>query len=482
MSSKEEKLRSGQNLANTLARRLGARLIETHVSWVLLTDRFAYKMKKPVKLPFLDFSTLERRRHFCRKEVQVNRALAPSLYLGVVRITGSAAAPELDGRGRTLDYAVAMKRFPDGALFSERLAEGALSAEDVDRLAGLLAAAHAEAPVLRRRSWGGGSDIHGRALAALHGAKAAFAPEQRAHLARWLKEGAARLEPDWRARRREGHVRECHGDLHLANLVMLDGRPAAFDAIEFDPALRWIDVAEDAAFPAMDFAARGRPDFCWRFLNGWLDASGEYEAAGLLRYALVYRALVRTEVACMRPAGAAEAAAYARAALDWSLPRPPRLVITHGLPGSGKTFQSQRLLERQGAIRLRSDVERKRLFGLGALQSSRAMGLDIYSGNATGLTYQRLLRLARCILLAGFDAVIDAAFLLRSERDAAHALAIECGASFGILACVAPREVLQRRLAARVGDASEADGAVLARLMASVEALGPDERALALSP
>lgn len=470
-----EKQKISDSLVRALARRLRAQLIETHISWVLLTDGLAYKVKKPVRLPFLDYATLTRRKRLCAEEVRVNQAWAPSLYLGVARITGSAAAPEVDGSGRVLEYAVRMRRFADGALFSERLAAGQLRPGDVDGLAALLAAAHEGAPV-RSAPLGRAATPHRRALAALEGARALLSRAQQEHLRHWLDEGALALAPQWRQRRRTGRVRECHGDLHLGNAVELDGRVAAFDAIDFNPALRWIDVAEDAAFPAMDFAARGRPDYGWRFLNAWMDATGEHEAAGVLRYAMVYRALVRAQVEYLRAGRCTQAAAYAGAALGGSRPAPPRLVITHGLPGSGKTFQSQRLLEQQGAIRVRSDVERKRLFGLGALESSHARGLAIYSGDTTERTYERLFALARAILAGGFTAVIDAAFLRRRERDAARELARECGVPFEILACEAPVAVLHRRLAARVGDASEADAVVLGRLASSMEALAPEER------
>lgn len=463
-------------LVRSLAQRLGAQVLETHISWILLTPAFAYKVKKPVRLAFLDYGTLRKRQHFCHEEVRVNRRTAPSLYLGVARITGTASVPGIDGAGPVLDYAVRMRRFADGALFSERLAAGALSSREVDDLAAMLGAAHAAAPVRRRAPTGHATPLR-RALAALDGARPLLSAAESEGLRAWLEAGARKLEPDWIARRRNGHVRECHGDLHLDNVVDLDGQAAAFDAIDFDPTLRWIDVAEDAAFPAMDFAARGRSDFAWRFLNAWLDATGEHEAAGVLRYALVYRALVRAQVEHMRDGRRDAAASYARAALEWSNPAPPRLVITHGLPGSGKTFQSQRLLEQDGAIRVRSDVERKRLFGLGALESSRAHGLDIYSAEATASTYGRLFALARAILAAGFTVVIDAAFLRRGERDAACELARMLGVRFEILACEAPEATLQRRLAGRTSDASEADAAVLGRLRAVADPLEPDEEA-----
>jgi aminoglycoside phosphotransferase family enzyme/predicted kinase len=470
-----DRLEEQAALVRSLARRLGARVIETHISWVLLTPAFAYKVKKPVRLPFLDYATPSKRLRFCREEVRVNQRAAPGLYLGVSRITGDPAAAEIDGAGPVLEYAVRMRRFADGALFSERLAAGVLSARDVDSLAAMLAAAHAAAPIDRRAPPAAYPTPHHRALAALDGARALLSAAEHDGLRAWLDDGERVLAPVWRERRRGGHVRECHGDLHLNNLGDLDGRACAFDAIDFDPSLRWIDVADDAAFPAMDFAARGRPDFAWRFLNAWLDASGEHEAAGVLRYALVYRALVRAQVAHLRENGGAEAVAYARAALGWSRPAAPRLVITHGLPGSGKTFQSQRLLERDGAIRARSDVERKRLFGLGALESSHARGLDIYSPEATARTYERLFALARAILRAGFSVVLDAAFLRRAERDAARDVAHRCGVRFEILACEAPEGVLRRRLAERTADASEANAEVLRHLSVAADPLAPDE-------
>lgn len=472
---REDSYDVSDSLVRALARHLGARIVETHISWILLTAGFAYKVKKPVRLPFLDYSTLARRKRLCAEEVRVNRSMAPSLYLGVARITHSASGPQIDGDGPVLEYAVCMRRFADGALFSERLAAGRLQPADVDGLAALLARAHDRAPV-RRRAGSPAAGPHGRALAALEGAAPMLLPAQHRHLRRWFDEGATALGAVWRRRLLAGRVRECHGDLHLANAVDLDGQAVAFDAIDFDPALRWIDVAEDAAFAAMDFAARGRPDYCWRFLNAWMDATGEQEAAGVLRYALAYRALVRAQAEYMRGGRCAQARAYAAAALAWSRPALPRLVIMHGLPGTGKTFESQRLLERQGALRVRSDVERKRLFGLGALESSQARGMDIYAGNATARTYGRLLELARGILSAGFTAVIDAAFLMRHERDAARQLARECGVPFEILPCEAPEAVLRRRLAGRVNDASEANAAVLVRLASAMQALEPDER------
>jgi aminoglycoside phosphotransferase family enzyme/predicted kinase len=463
-------------LVERLARVLGAEVLETHISWVLLCQEFAYKVKKPVRLPFVDYSTLERRLHFCQEEVRLNRRLAPTLYLGVSSITGTADQPAVDGSGEPLEYAVRMRRFPAGALFSEQLESGTLQPQEVDRLADLLARCHASAPRCAA-TCAGAPSAGDRALAAIEGCRTLLGADEHAGLRAWIGAGSRALQALWNARRAQGKVRDCHGDLHLANIVSMDGEVAAFDCIEFDPALRWIDILDDAAFALMDFAARGRPDLGWRFINGWLERTGEYEALPALRFSVVHRALVRAQVEHLRAPGSAAALRYARLALTWSRSSDARLVITHGLPGSGKTFASQQLLERQGAVRIRSDVERKRLFGLRALDDSRAAGLDLYTTETTGRAYARLFAVARQALQAGYPVVLDAAFLRRDERQQARALAEELHVPFAIVACDAPLPVLRQRLLGRQGDASEADLAVLEKLAAVVEPLQRAERA-----
>jgi len=299
---------------------------------------------------------------------------------------------------------------------------------------------------------------------------------------RWLDSSWEGLRPGWLQRLRDGKVREGHGDLHLANVVEVEGEVAAFDCIEFDPALRMLDPVDDAGFALMDFAARGRGDLGWRFFNAWLERTGEYEGLALLRFWLVSRALVRAHVEHLRAPRSAAALMYARAALEWSRAAAPRVVITYGLPGSGKTFASQQWLQQAGAVRIRSDVERKRLFGLGALAETHGRGIDAYGADATRRTYDRLLALAGIALDAGFPVVLDAAFLRREERCAARSLAAARRLPFRILACEAPLDVLRDRLRRRSGDASEADESVLERLRAEQESLDSEELALVLEP
>ncbi|MDI1271799.1 MAG: AAA family ATPase [Polaromonas sp.] len=476
MPTLDAALNSARALVTTLAGALPAELVETHISWVLLAADTAYKIKKPVHLPFVDYSSLQARRHFCEEEVRLNRRLAPGLYLDVTDITGTPASPDIDGAGPVLEYAVRMRRFPPGALFSERIAAGTLENKDVDQLAALLADFHEGAPRAAATDGFSSADQRRRiALAALEGARPLADEAALSALQTWLTAEADALTPLWSSRQADGHVRECHGDLHLANVVRLEDHVAAFDGIEFDPALRWIDILDDAAFVVMDLAARQRQDLCFRFLNAWLDRTGDHAGLPALRFSVVYRALVRAQVEHLRSAGSDAARRYLATALAWTRPGQAWLAIMHGLPGSGKTWVSQRLLEQEGAIRLRSDVERKRLYGLGMLEDSHARGLDLYGADATARTYAQLFGLARTALQAAYPVILDAAFPRRIERDQAHALAQDLGVPFFIVHCEAPLPVLRERLLARRGDASEANVTVLEHVREVVEPLSGNE-------
>ncbi len=467
---------TARTLVTALAGELQAQLIETHISWVLLAQDTAYKIKKPVHLPFVNYSILQDRRHFCEEEVRLNQRLAPSLYLGVTRITGTPHSPELDGSGPVLEYAVRMRRFAPGALFSEKIAARTLDNTDIDQLAALLADAHGKAPHAdAASSFADTGHRRGHALGALEGVRPFASAAAQAALESWIETQAAALAPLWTSRKAEGRVRECHGDLHLANIVRLDDGVAAFDCIEFDPALRWIDVLDDMAFVVMDLAACQQRKLCFRFLNAWLDRTGDHGCLPALRFAVVYRALVRAQVAHLRDPGNDTARRYLDVALVWAQPGTAWLSIMHGLPGSGKTWVSQRLLEQEGAIRLRSDVERKRLYGLGMLEDSRAQGLDLYGADTTARTYAQLFGMARTALQAGFPVILDAAFPHRAERDQAYALARKLGVPFSIVHCEAPLPVLRERLLARRGDASEANLTVLEHLREVVEPLSVEE-------
>jgi uncharacterized protein len=477
------------------------RLEETHISWVLLTGDWAYKVKKPVELGFLDFSTLEARRRYCEEELRLNRRLARELYDSVVTITGTPEEPRVGGAGPVLDYVVKMRQFPQDALASRQLAEGLLTPANIDQLADAIAAFHGAAEPARA------ADAFGTAQSIAASVRDNFkqirqtitAPADRAALDAiedWSTAELERLEARFAQRRSGGRVRECHGDLHLGNIVRIGERLVPFDCIEFSPQLRFIDVMSEAAFLAMDLAHRQRPDFAYRALNRYLEATGDYGGLDLLPFYWVYRALVRAKIHAIRAAQLAAGRgdtdailagyrSYLDLAARFTRPRHSALFITHGPSGSGKTTTTQPLLETLGAFRVRSDVERKRLHELPALAATRSeVGGGIYSKRANTATYEHLHALARSTVKAGFPVIVDAAFLKRAERDQFRALAAELAVPFLIIDCSAPVSVLGERIAARArkaDDASEADQSVLARQLAIEEPLAPEERASAVT-
>jgi hypothetical protein len=465
-------------------------LIETHISWVLLAGDHAYKIKKALDLGFLDYTALDARRFCCDEEIRLNRRTAPALYLDAVPIGGSTDAPEF-GAQPAIEYAVRMRRFPSARLMDRRLARGKVTAQHIDRLAAAIASFHAGAPVVEAASaFGTAASVQGAVLENFeqlrrHLAGEADRKEIAALAAAAEAEHAARASM-FETRRAQGWVRECHGDLHLGNIVLIGDEPVPFDCIEFNPSLRWIDVMSEIAFTVMDLLHRNHPAFGWRLLNACLEASGDYAGVAVLRYYLAYRAAVRAKVSAIRadqPGISARARTNELAACRSYLAlgrrcleqRRPALIITHGLPGSGKTTFSQLALEQLGAIRIRSDVERKRLFGLGTLESSA--GRDIYSAEATRRTYARLHELARGLLAAGFTVIVDAAFLKRDERATFRQLAQGMAAPFAIALLYARDAELRQRVRQRRDDASEADVAVLNLLRAARQPLSAEELA-----
>ncbi|HMN22500.1 MAG TPA: AAA family ATPase [Ottowia sp.] len=476
-----------------LARLSGAdpACIETHASWVLLAGDEAWKIKKPVKLDFLDFSTLERRRAACEEELRINRRTAPQLYLGVVPITGTRQAPRLGGDGPAIEYAVHMRRFDRDAEGTRLAQRGLLTAAHIDTLARQVAALHEAA----ERALPDGPYGEPGAIARL--AEDNFAPLETllagtdaapglAELRRWTRAETERLAPFMQARRVGGRVRECHGDLHLGNIVWLEGEAVLFDALEFDPQLRWIDTLADVAFVFMDLHQHGQPGLAWRFLNLYLDLTGDHAGLALLSYYAAYRALVRAKVAALRVQAAGDVhwqgvRRYLGLALDLSRPRALSLYIASGVSGSGKSSQSQPLIEQRGIVRLRADVERKRLYGLAPEQSSACVPGGIYTREASARTYGELLARARCVLEAGHAVLADATFLRRAHRAEFIALADALGVPCRILAFDAPEAVLRERVARRKvvgGDASEADVAVLEHQLAEREPFAADEQPL----
>ncbi|KLN53174.1 AAA family ATPase [Variovorax paradoxus] len=474
-------------LRDALQRETGARveLVETHISWVLLTATLAYKLKKPVRFPFVDFASIAARKHFCEEELRLNRRFAPSLYLDVMPVCGAREAPRLGGEGAPIDHVVRMRRFPESSLLRNLLAAGRLEPAWLDGFARRLAALQGAAERVVPPSAFGAPDAIVRAAVDVVSQLLVQRSDSRlATLSAWIRERAQALHMAWIARQQGGAVRECHGDLHMANVVLVDGELTAFDCIEFDPMMRRIDVMSDVAFLTMDLKAHGRADLAFRFLDAWLQHSGDHAGLQVLGFYEVYRALVRAMAAGLGPQAASKPDYLACAAQLAHSPRGrARLLITHGFSGSGKSTIASQLLCAAGAVRIRSDVERKRLFGLDPLARSAERGLAIYGAEATRRTFERLRACARDALLAGYPVIVDAAFLRSAERRSFQVLAAELDLPFAILDCRAAEAVLRRRVAERGAsgtDASEASLEVLARQLAAHEPLEADERALAI--
>lgn len=472
-------------------------LRETHISWVFLTGQWAYKVKKPVNLGFVDFSTLENRLHFCREELARNHYFAPKIYREVVPITRSDGLIRIAGQGASIEYAVKMTQFDESKIALQLLQDGKLTHNDILHLAHDVAAFHAAAQ--RAESTTGqvgiASDMAQAARENIQALKNLAEQTGRGQaldsIQAWTEQQLSRLSNLFEQRRQAGFVRQCHGDLHLGNIVRWQGRLTPFDCIEFNPDFYWVDVINEIAFLAMDLDDHGHSDLKWAFLNAYLEATGDYEGLMLLPFYQVYRAMVRAKVCELRMRqleGSEDSRqvlrqqclCYLDMASSYLSSRLLSLTITYGLSGSGKSSGSSAWSRQAGAIRLRSDVERKRLFGLARTQRpTQQQSSGIYSQEATLQTYHRLEELAGLVVSAGFPVVIDATFLKQSQRDLFRKLAVRMSVPFRIMEFTAETDVLRQRIRQRTAndiDASDATEAVLNLQTASCEPLTVSER------
>lgn len=464
--------------------------VETHISWLFLTGERVYKLKKPVAFGFVDFSTAERREHFCREELRCNRAFAPELYLDVVAV-------QHDGAGRVrvgppaadatvLEWAVQMRQFDRRRELDRLLEADALEAPVMRRFGETLAGVHAGLPVTH------GGDVAGRVQQPVLDNFTVLAeqalPDTLLQRLEPLQKASQRAFERYRehfvARLADGFTRECHGDLHLGNLVLMEQGVVAFDCLEFNANLRWIDVQSDAAFLHMDCAVRGRSDLAYAFYDGYLEASADYRGSLLLAFYGAYRAMVRAKVTALELATLTRDARQRSALLerlaqhldhasDRLSTAGGRMLILCGVSGSGKSYLATELVPALGAVRLRSDVARKALAGLAPGQRSGS-GMDggLYTTERTDAVYGLLQELGAALTAQGETVIIDATCLQRRQRDGLIQAARGAGAMPRILYCTASRSVLEERVRRRRrsgGDPSEADEAVLARQLERVE-------------
>jgi hypothetical protein len=470
------------------------RLIETHVSWVLLAGKYAYKIKKALNLGFLDFTSLQARLFYCLEEIRLNHRLAPDIYLDVIPIGGKPEAPET-GQLPAIEYAVRMNCFIPENQLDQLLARGQVSMRLIDDLAASLADFHLNLPLLNNDApYGSPASIREVVRENFNQLRSLPTEEPNddflENIVKTTEIVFAEREKYFDQRHRQGFIRECHGDLHLGNIVLIGKRLVPFDGIEFNPALRWIDVMDDVAFLVMDLLNAHRPDAAFRFLNAYLEETGDYAGLSLLAFYIAYRAEVRAKIYALLAAQSnlrvdiymqhlEKSRRYLALAAQSLSKQHPSIIITHGLPGSGKSTLAQSVVERYQVIRIRSDVERKRIFGLKPLDNSDLINNhDIYSAETTQRTYNHLLDLAQNILSAGYSVIVVAAFLQHKERELFQKLALGMAAPFIIVSVKATLPTLKSRIMLRrnqADDPSEADIAVLEMLQSAQELLLPLE-------
>ena len=453
-----------------------AELIETHISSVILSGEFAYKIKKPVNFGFLDFTQLNDRKRFCEEEVRLNSRLAPEIYIATVAITGSMQNPEFEGKGQIIDYAVKMRRFNQSSMLDRLLEQGKMEPDTIDSLADRIAGFHQSIEVASSDSSFASATLvlqpmlqnFEQILATLSRIDDRKGLQQ---LLQWTTNQFEQLKSLLEIRRQEGFIRECHGDMHLGNMFLSDDKVIIFDGIEFNEALRWIDVMSEVAFITMDLNARGADFYAQRLLNRYLEISGDYDGLKLLRFYQVYRAMVRAKVARLnlqqvnpgdhkRAQLESQYQNYIQLALKFTLTSAPSIFLMYGFSASGKSTVSSQLLERLGAIRIRSDRERKRLFG-NSDSNKEELNAGIYNPELTDKTYQHLLVLSESIVSSGFSVIVDATFLKASQRSPFQQLATRLEIPFRVLQLKASLQSLHRRLqernqhAGNISDATE---------------------------
>jgi aminoglycoside phosphotransferase family enzyme/predicted kinase len=428
---------------------------ETHASLVFLAGSRAYKVKKPVRFAFLDYSTLERRKRFCEEEVRLNRRLAPSVYLGVAPITADG---RVRGEGEIVEYAVEMVRLPQDRMLDELLKRGAVKAGDAERIADAVAGFHARAERHESRPID--------------------------HLRSNLDDAARFLKPAWLARLRADHERlraellpllarrhsiDGHGDLHAANLCLRAGEIVIYDCIEFEPRFRIEDAAAEIAFLAMDFERYGAWDLSRAFVRRYLERSGDRDAERLLPLFKPYRACVRGVVESLRGAPGAEA--YFRLAVSYGLG--PFAILVCGLPGTGKSTFAREAARAFDMEHLRSDEIRKELLGIAPTEHWKGGYAEgPYAADVTERTYAEMRARATALLRQGRRVVADATFPRAAWREAFEAAVREAGSTCVVVHTTCEEDLVRERMARRAGDkteVSDADFAVYRRAKATFE-------------
>jgi uncharacterized protein len=481
-------------------------LMQTHASTVLLTGEFAYKLKKPVNFGFLDYSTIEKRQHFCEEELRLNQRGAKELYLEVVSISRQDGKYSLSSDGEIVDYAVKMVQFPQENLLSNMFAAGTIGIADIEEMGRVVAQFHSRAQTNEYISSFGTVDRvkesiddnyhHTEKYIDRAQTQQQFS-ETKAYTDRFLSEHSQlfldRIAGEF--------IRECHGDLHLRNICRCLGshnpggslpdyasrwrdRILLFDCIEFNEPFRFVDTMYDVAFAVMDLEARGRKDLANRFLNTYVEQTGDWAGLQVLPMYLSRQAYVRAKVTSFllddpgisiedRTAAAKTAGDYYRQAWEYTRSKRGRIIMLSGLSGSGKSTLGKQIAMTVGGIQLRSDAVRKHLGGIPLLSKGDD---NLYTPEMTAQTYQRVLELAVKLVARGFTTILDAKYDRQSLRGTVIDLAQTQGMPLQIIHCTAPVEVLRDRLAHRTGDIADATVDLLASQQVAWEDFTPAER------
>jgi len=461
-------------------------VIETHISWILLTGDYAYKVKKPVNFGFLDFTTLAQRRHCCEEEVRLNQRLAPDIYIGLVQIGGSPAAPQMDAEGEAIEYAVKMYQFDPELRLDRLLKRQLFETQWIDMLAEQIADFHQRIPIVAQDSPWGEPDTLWEVVADnyRHIPPDHLTPDDWAllqQLSTRTAETFRSLEGLIRQRKQQGHVRECHGDLHLANVNLFHDQLRLFDCIEFNLEFRWIDTISDLAFLLMDLEANQQFRWANRCLNLYLELSGDYSALPLLNFFKAYRSMVRAKVAMLgEQPDVVTCRHYLKLTEHYYRERHPAVFLMHGVSGSGKSYLSERLAEAVGAIRIRSDVERKRIYRELSLQGQ---SVELYGAEMNSRTFQHLLDTTELMLRAGYSVVVDATFIQQRTRNAYVELASNLDVPMRVISCHCEQNLIEARLKRRQEegrDPSDADVEVMHEQLSLMQPLSSDEQLMNL--
>jgi len=448
-------------------------LVQTQMSFVFLTDAYVYKVKKPVNLGFLDYTTLEKRRFYCQKEVELNRRLCPEVYLGVVPITQDSNNIFVEGRGKIIEYAVKMRRLPQEAMMDVLLIKNQVSPEMLTAVAQKLAEFH------QRAETNANISAFGNIKASTKNTDENFSqtekyigktisPDMYQHI-KTYNEGFIKTNTSLLNKRvADGRIRDCHGDLHAAHICFTNGI-CIYDCIEFNDRFRYCDVAAEVAFLAMDLDHYGRADLSRSFVNAYVDMSQDRELMELINFYKCYRAYVRGKVESFKLDDPYIAPAEKRKALEIATSyfdlahaytrRRPILLITTGLVGTGKTALAQALAKRLGLVVISSDVTRKKLAGIPVTEHRFGeFDTGIYSAEFSKKTYDKMFSEAKDFLTEGGSVILDASFIKAKERLKAKELAEKWGADFFIVECSLDEKTIKQRLARRLKEVSTSDG------------------------